>query len=786
MKSFSDLVIRFRIPVIAATLAVTLGLGSFIKDTRVNSDILGYLPKNDPAVQLNNHVSELFGGTQLAVIALETGDVFTASCLAHVASLTADIADVEGVASVTSLADVIDIRKSDGGLDVGRLMEPGASPRTTEELAAFRDYVLSRDLYRGRLVSADATATLIVARIDEAADKSQVAAQIRRTVQRAALPERVYYAGLPFQLIEISGLVAKDMIWLIPIAALLIVAALFASFRRLRGVVLPLVSVGISTVWVVGVMALFRVPFSLITNVIPVVLMATGSAYGIHVVSAFKETGQTANRKESSRTALAAVTVPVALAAVTTLAGFLSFLFGSYLGMIREFGIFSALGILFALVVSLTFVPAVLSFLPAERPRKAPRSRTAASAPTAGPPVPPIPSRLAGGLGRLVIRHNRAIIVAGAAILALCVAGMPFLKREVNILSYFKSTTDIHLAEQMMKKRFGGSMAVQVLVRGDIRDPEVLRRMKAMEGHLKGRPDLHNVSSIVEIVEAMNDAITDVRAIPDRRDQVDNLWFLLEGDGQIAQLVDADATEALISATIEGLNSRNLGELVRDVGSWAEELSTTECSFQLSGLAPIYQRLDSALASSQLWSLVLATVFMFACNLLLLRSVTGALVGLMPIVFTLFVLFGVMGAAGIPLDIATVLIGSISLGMGIDYSIHFLSRYRREIAAGRTREEALVETLATTGKAIVINVATVSIGFLALLFGGLIPLQRFGLLIPVTMISSGTAALTLLPAAMLLTPTGATRRIVERLRSAASGLQRRRSHVKVRIEEERK
>jgi predicted RND superfamily exporter protein len=663
---------------------------------------------------------------------------------------------------------------------VGRLMEPGASPRTAEELAAFRDYVLSRDLYRGRLVSADATATLIVARIDEAADKSQVAAQIRRTVQRAGLPERVYYAGLPFQLIEISGLVAKDMIWLIPIAALLIVAALFASFRRIRGVVLPLVSVGISTVWVVGVMALFRVPFSLITNVIPVVLMATGSAYGIHVVSAFKETGQTANRKESSRTALAAVTVPVALAAVTTLAGFLSFLFGSYLGMIREFGIFSALGILFALVVSLTFVPAVLSFLPAERPR------AARHAGMAGPPVPPIPSRLAGGLGRLVVRHNRAIIVAGAAILALCVAGMPFLKREVNILSYFKANTDIRLAEQMMQKRFGGSMAVQVLVQGDIRDPDVLRRMKAMEGHLKSRPDLHNVSSIVEIVEAMNDAITDVRAIPDRRDQVDNLWFLLEGDGQIAQLVDADATEALISATIEGLNSRNLGELVRDVGSWAAELSTPECSFQLSGLAPIYQRLDSALASSQLWSLLLATIFMFACNLLLLRSVTGALVGLMPIIFTLFVLFGVMGAAGIPLDIATVLIGSISLGMGIDYSIHFLSRYRREIAGGRTREEALVETLATTGKAIVINVATVSIGFLALLFGGLIPLQRFGLLIPVTMISSGAAALTLLPAAMLLTPTGATRRVVERLRGAASGLQHKRSRVKVRIEEELK
>jgi predicted RND superfamily exporter protein len=444
----------------------------------------------------------------------------------------------------------------------------------------------------------------------------------------------------------------------------------------------------------------------------------------------------------------------VALAAVTTLAGFLSFLFGSYLGMIREFGVFSALGILFALVVSLTFVPAVLSFLPAPRPR------------TAQPAEP----RLAGSLGRLVLKHNRAILITGAAILALCVAGMPFLKREVNILSYFKTGTDIHLAEEMMRQRFGGSITVQVLVRGDIRDPDVLRRMKAMEESLRSRPDLHNVSSIVEIVEAMNDAITDVRALPDRRDQVDNLWFLLEGDEQIARLVNPDATEALVS----------------DAGAWAEEFSSPACSFQLSGSAPIYQRLDRALASSQAWSLVLATAFMFACNLLLLGSVSGALIGLVPIIFTLFVLFGLMGATGIPLDIATVLIGSISLGMGVDYSIHFLSRYRRELANGRPRDEALVETLRTTGRAIMINVVTVSVGFVALVFGGLIPLQRFGLLIPVTMISSGLAALTLLPAIMFLVPAGATRHAVQRVRAAVAGLRRKPARVKVTIEEDRK
>ncbi|MCX7038905.1 MAG: hypothetical protein NT005_07200, partial [Spirochaetes bacterium] len=125
MKSFSDFVIRFRVPIIVATLLVTAVLGFFIKDTTINSDILSYMPKNDPAVKLNAYISERYGGTQLAVVALESDDVFTAESLARVASLTATLAGIDGVLSVTSLTDVMDIRKSADGLEVGKLVEPG-------------------------------------------------------------------------------------------------------------------------------------------------------------------------------------------------------------------------------------------------------------------------------------------------------------------------------------------------------------------------------------------------------------------------------------------------------------------------------------------------------------------------------------------------------------------------------------------------------------------------------------------------------------------------------------
>jgi predicted RND superfamily exporter protein len=413
--------------------------------------------------------------------------------------------------------------------------------------------------------------------------------------------------------------------------------------------------------------------------------------------------------------------------------------FGSYLTMIREFGVFSSLGVLLALVVSLTFVPAVLSYLP---PPAAERS-AAGRPPRAG-------ARVFERLGGFVMRRPRLILAVGGALAAAAIAVMPLVRREVDVLSYFSRRTEIRQAERMMKADFGGSTTVQVLVEGDVQDPRVLAEMKRMEDLLKARPGVANVHSAVELLEEMSFALVDRRALPATREQAASLFFLLEGEPALDQLVRPDRQEALIQGTLGNLDYRQLRALIQDTEKYIASLGEGSCGFRLSGTALIYSRLDSAIASSQLWSLLAAVAFMFLCNLLLVRSLAGALIGLVPITFTLFLLFGVMGATGIPLDVTTVLLGSISMGLGIDYTVHFLSRYRNELESGSDPRSALQATMNTTGKAILINVFTVSVGFLSLLLGNLVPLRNFGLLIVVTMVSSGAAALSLLPAVLTL------------------------------------
>jgi predicted RND superfamily exporter protein len=746
LNGFARGVVRLRVPILVATALITAVLGYRLKDTRINADVFSYLPDKDPVVQLNRYIGKQYGGTQLAVVGLEAEDVFAPAVLDSVRRLTAELEQVDGVQWVTSLANALDIRKVDDDLHIAPLLEAG------EQGVSLREYALAKPMYRGRLVSADGRVTILACRVREDADAGATARSIRRAVAGLELPERLTFAGLPFQVAEITHLVSRDVLVLVPIAAALILLALALSFRSLRGVLLPLASVLISTVWTIGIMNLFHVSFSIITNVIPVVLLATGSAYGIHVVSAFGESPPPGEgRRERAARSLSMVAVPVLLAGLTTVAGFLSFVFGSYLTMIREFGVFSSLGVLLALVVSLTFVPAVLSYLgpsAAERRRAAP-ARAAGDAPAAGSAAAAGP-RFLGRFGGFLLRRAWLILAVGGALAAAAIAVMPLLRREVDILSYFSRRTEIRQAERLMKENFGGSTTLQVLVSGDVQDPRVLAEMKSVEDFLKSRPQLANVHSAVELLEEMSYALVDRRELPATRGEAASLFFLLEGEPVLDQRVRPDRQEALIQGTMANLNYRQLTALLKETEGFLASFQEGPCSFRLSGTALIYSRLDSALASSQLWSLLAAVGFMFLCNLLLLRSAAGALIGLVPITFTLFILFGVMGATGIPLDVATVLLGSISMGMGIDYTVHFLSRYRHELERGLDHRSALPATLATTGQAILINVITVSVGFLSLLLGSLLPLRNFGLLIVVTMVSSGAAALSLLPAVLTL------------------------------------
>lgn len=742
MKKIAEIVIKFRIGIIIGTILLTLFFGYSLRNLTINPDIVSYFPKDDPVVELFNYIGEEYGGTQIAIVAIEADEIFQKDIIRNIQEITSDIQMLDGVSYVTSITNVLNMKDDEfGGIEIGKLIDEYELPESLEELQMIKEYTLSKDMYSGRLISEDSKTSLIVCRLDAEADKIQTAHQIKEIISKKDLTANVLYGGIPFQLIDLSNIMLNDINVLIPIISILIILALFFSFRSFRGVILPLVSVAFSTIWTLGVMSLLNIPLTVISNIIPVILMAVGSAYSIHVINKFNESVvSNENRIVQSKKALGEISIPVLLASITTIVGFAAFVFGAYLEMIRDFGLFSGLGIFFAFVVSITFVPSVLSFLPILKYSSKKETNKKKGI-----------ILFMDKIGIFVLKNEKIIIIGGILFLIISILGIPKIQRSVDMLDYFKKGTNIRLTEKMMEHKFGGSIPIQILVKGDIQDPAVLSEMAKFEDFLDNQGDVRNPQSVADLIEEMNDVMGDGKSIPDSRQKITNLWFLLEGEDVMSQLVNSDYSEAVIQATIVSINTKRITQLVGDIQDYIDNIDNSDFTFTQTGMHIIYKKLDDSMIKSQLQSLIIALVLIFLIMMFQMHSVNGGLIGLIPIIFTLASIFGVMGYFKIPLDIATILVGSISIGIGIDYSIHFINRFKREFQQNHNELEALSKTLETTGRAIIINVITVMLGFLVLIFANLIPLQRFGILVAITMIGSGIGAITLLPAVILIT-----------------------------------
>jgi len=347
---------------------ITVFLAFQIPHIKINSDVLSSLPDNDPDAALLKKIGAQFGGNKTGMIIIESENVFTPEVLGHVKQVTDTIKEIEGVSSVTSLTSITDIQEGDSGMEVGPLIDVNDIPDSPEELALLREKVLSDTKYTGIIVSEDGTTAIVIFSLDDDADIHSLADAVKEKTEALHLPEKIYYAGSPMMITSISNLISADLIRLLPVAFLLITLVLYLGFRTVRGVIVPLLTATLSIIWVIGIMSLTGSELSMVTNNIPIVLLAVGTAYAIHVLNRIDQVKGDLNH--AILIALTYVFIPVILAALTTITGFFSFIFGSYLTMIRDFGLYTALGTFFALALSLFFVPALISAFSWENRKK--------------------------------------------------------------------------------------------------------------------------------------------------------------------------------------------------------------------------------------------------------------------------------------------------------------------------------------------------------------------------------------------------------------------------------
>lgn len=742
MKKLTLAILKSRWIVIVVVLLITVVLGFQIKNIRINSDVISSLPDNDPHASLIKKIGEQFGGNKMGMVILVSGDVFNTRVIKHVQQATDSLKTIEGISSVTSLTNIIEIKGGEEGVEISTLIDEFNLPESREELANLKQRVMAREMYRGAIVSEDGTATVILFSLKDDAEIRIVAKQVQDIIGSLKLPEKVYFAGSPMMVTSISKLIASDLIKLIPIAFLVIALVLYLGFRSARGVVLPLLTSGIAIVWVIGIMAMGGFAMSMITNNIPIIMLAVGSAYTIHVLNRIDQVkGQ--DKHNTIVIAMIYITLPVLLAALTTVTGFVSFIFGSYLTMIRDFGIFTALGTLFTVILALVFVPAFVAVLPS------PSARNSVGQDEEKPSF--LSVYLLVPLQQLLLKHPKNILVIWSVLFLLGIGGIFLIQRNVDIKAYFKPGNPTRVAEEIMTEKFGGTKPVFVLFKGDMQSPVVLKTMIRMEEYMKKSPDIVTTQSVADLITELNNAMGEGMKIPDEKEKIEQLWFLLDGNEIMRRFVNEDLNEGLIISKFVSADNESKRKFADYMEKFIRENSSASCAIEVTGMPFIDLTMDRSLVWSQLGSLLIAWLIVILIVGVSMRSLMTGIYASVPILASIVILFGVMGFSGIPLNIATVLVASIALGIGIDYSIHVIAQFNHSSISGETINQALHQTISISGKAIVINVAAVSAGFLVLIFSEMVPLQYFGVLISLSMIGSGLGALTLLPVILILT-----------------------------------
>ena len=738
-------VAKFPKVVIVMVVLLTVVFGFYAGRVGITTDIKSFFPEDHPQVVSYDEINEKFGGADRIMVALTTSDVFSLTSLSTIEQLTHELEQISGVTNVRSLTTIDEIAGSEWGIDVIPLI--GEIPTEQQELATLRERVLKDDMYVGTIVSSDATGALHVVEVDPGSSAVEVALSIQELLESIDVTGgQLYLTGTPVLNAVLADSMQADLMKLFPMVLLLVAVILFLYFRNLRGVILPFITVLISVVWTLGLMGMLGKQLSPLNAVMPVLLVSLGSAYGIYMIARYNdELLEGADREKAVSQTLKSVGISVFLAGTTTIAGFASNV-SSSITLMKDFGLFTAYGVLVALLISLTFIPALLLLLPV--PKKV--------AAKGGNGQDRTLAKVLGRIAHLVVAKKRSVLVTMAIILVIAVLGIPQLSTDSNFFNFFADDTAPKIAYEMVKDKFSGSESVEIVITGDLLDPDVLHAMENLQTDLEQTGLVVRPQSIVNILQRVNMALNDgdpaFEVLPATRELAAQYLLLMEMSGgeMLEQFLTLDYGQARIQALVRDSSNEATTRLFSEIDMlFAKYFVHLDVEVAQTGIVALLDALASMIIEGQISSLFMALLTVFVIVLLLLRSWEGSLFSTIIVASTILINFGVMGWLGIPLDIVTVLISSIGVGVGVDYSIHIYTRYQEE-RQKHDPAQSVTNAIIHTGKAIVTNAGSVIAGFLILLLSSFPPFRYFGSLVTMTMFVASASAMLVMPALILL------------------------------------
>ena len=891
-------------------LGIILGITFFfalqLPRIRFDNNNFRFIPESDPARIADTEMAKIFGDSVPLLIGIQRkySTVVDREFLEKMQELDKRLLALPLVKNVVSLTTTTHIEAAGDSIATEKLI-PEHLTGSPEELKAIIERIRSLDTYNRSLVSDDlkATQTIIFLNVKQEESGLPETVAVCRAVMRMAeewnCPDSVtYVTGAPVFSEIVNEATGHDLMLLVPIVVVVVAGVLFFSFRRFSGVFLPLLTVIISCVWAIGAMALLQIPLTILSTVLPVILIAVGSAYGIHVINHyFDEVTQSKEISTGTHSAqiieaMGRVIPPVFLAALTTFAGFVSFCFTSVVP-IFEFGIFSSFGVLSAFIVAVTLIPSILIL-------RGPRNPTIGGRFGVQPSHTGIIDRVIADTLMIVHAHKRSVLLVSVGCIIFAGLGISKLVIDNVLMEYFEPDVQVVRSDTFIRENFGGSKLLNLIIKGtkqgDVIRPDVLQAIDSLAVYSEENiPEVGKITSLADVIKRFNqvynaDAPATGLAATERGfqpssggqlgatstaassgeqtgvastaadtganseddsfgdfgnfDDFDASWgddeswgdaespvspagkvertaadtqkepvytfsevveklaaaqtarhgryvsatelvdalkkdvnykgasyyeiptnpkkygketqeelttliqnYLLLLAGNVQDFIDDTHAPTTLKVNIQlrTVGQQDSEQALQAIMAYVKDNFPKDISIEPNGSMFIEQSLNTLVVQSQLISVAVSFGIVFLILAFYYRSIVAGIIGIIPLMISVALNFGFMGIVGIKLNIGTAMVASFAIGIGIDYTIHYLAAYHHEYTKRRNDPNFLIHTFYGSGKAILFNAVAVGAGFAVLMLSKFNMLSELGLLIALVMGTSSFASLTILP-----------------------------------------
>jgi len=881
-------ILKYDRVIIIIIAIITLFFAFQLPKIEIDNDIMTFLPDDNNSVIANNKMESIFGSSDNMIVAVKAkkGNIFRSENIKLIAKMTEELEAVKDVDEVTSFTNSDYIEGTSEGMVVEELVKE--VPETESEITNLKSKLLSWNFYKNNLYSEDFKATQLLVSLEDgvsAEQESELYYNIKEITDKYEKENlEIHTAGTTAINVLLGDKMIEDVKYLIPFIILILFLALFLFFRKILPVILIMLTVSISTIWSVGLMAMLGIKMTLVSTVIPVLLLAVGSAYGIHILSHYydylseEENPDLKRKQELVYKTVESMGKPVFLAGLTTVAGFGS-LATSKIVPIKNFGLFTALGIFVAFMIAILMIPSLLLII--NRKRKNSNDQNFSEVNHF--------EKLIVKLHNFYSQKSISLILVIFLVVIISLVGMDRIIIDSPLINMFKEDTEIRQADNFINNNFAGSSILTVLVegneKGSLTDPEILKSMEEMQNYLvDNNQEVGKASSISTFIKRMNRVMHYPEAEENKQEAVESKkensqdseeasssfynetdnnsetasssfysdseadnsdstssFYSQDQDNQSAEsenqilienkgpdteeklseyqlvalfnsaLAEAESLDLSSEEFVELINKKlnykgaryneipydlskypaqdrqglknlvsqylllysgSLDDMIndqlepdkarmliqlndpsnivtarikKDILDYGNKNFPEEYDLSIAGHANMSLAANELIIGSQINSIIVSFIIVFIIVALAYKSIIAGVYGVIPLAFSLLINFALMGYTGIKLDIGTAMVASVAIGIGVDYTIHFLDKYHENRLKTDDLHLVTRNTLISTGKAIIFNALSVAAGFLVLLFSNFYPLVYLGLLIAVTMFTSSLASMTILP-----------------------------------------